>query len=254
MAAVSSVPARAYVASFARSFAIQGSWNYRTMLGQGFAFALLPVLRHVHAGEGEDFERALARHADHFNAHPYLAGLALGAVARMEVDGADPEEIRRFKTAVRGPLGGLGDRLVWVGVLPAAILVGLVAAVAGTPIWVPPVLFFGTYNLAHLALRVWAFRVGLQEGPEVAKRLRGAELSRYAEWLSTASTFLVGGLVGLASLSGAEAGLGVDDAVLGASLAGALAIGVGWGQQAWRRALLLTAVVVAGVMLAGGFG
>lgn len=248
------VPTRAYVASFARSFAIQGSWNYRTMLGQGFAFALLPVLRHVYAGDRGDLERAVARHADHFNAHPYLADLALGAVARMEADGADPEEIRRFKTAVRGPLGGLGDRLIWAGALPTAVLFGLVAAVAGAPIWVPPVLFLASYNTAHLALRVWAFRVGLQEGSRVAERLRGAELSRYAERLSSAATFLVGGLVGLAGLSVADAGLGPGSALVVATGAASLVIGLVWGQAAWRRALLLTAFLVAGVMLAGGLG
>lgn len=224
------------------------------MLGQGFAFALMPVLRHLHAGDRGALERALERHADHFNAHPYLAELALGAVARMEAEGTDPEAIRRFKSAVRGPLGGLGDRLVWVGAVPAAALAALVAAAAGAPIWVPPLLFLGVYNLGHLTLRVWAYRVGLQEGVHVARRLRGAELSRYARWLSTGGTFLLGSLGGLAGLWVAEGDLGVVGAVALFAATGAVALGVRRGQEAWRWATVGTVVLVVGGLLVGSLG
>lgn len=245
------IPRRAYLATFVRSFAIQGSWNYRTMLGQGFAFALLPVLRHVYGEDRAELERALERHAGHFNAHPYLAGLALGAVARMEVDGADPEEIRRFKAAVRGPLGGLGDRLVWVGALPAAALAGLVVVLAGAPVWLPPLLFVATYNAVHLAVRAWAFRAGLQEGPRVAGRLRGAELMRYARWLATLATFLVGGLGGLAAVRVALDGNGVAGGLALAAGAAVVVVGARRGQDAWRWAMKLAVAVVAAGLLVG---
>ena len=74
---------RAHLSAFLRSFLIQGSWNNRTMIGGGFAFALLPILRRVHRGDPEAFREALQRHSEHFNAHPYLANLALGAASRM---------------------------------------------------------------------------------------------------------------------------------------------------------------------------
>ena len=86
---------------FARTFLIQGSWNYHTMLGTGFAWALLPALRRLHADDPAGLEAAAARHVEHFNAHPYLAGVALGAVVRLETDGEQPETVSRFKTAVR---------------------------------------------------------------------------------------------------------------------------------------------------------
>ena len=34
-----------------RSLVIQGVWNYRTMLGTGFAFALLPTLKRVYGDD-----------------------------------------------------------------------------------------------------------------------------------------------------------------------------------------------------------
>ena len=103
------------------------------MLGNGFAFSILTVLRKLHRDNPSGFRETLQRHAEHFNSHPYLADLALGAACRMEEDGRDPEEIRRFKLAVKGPLGSLGDALVWVGWRPATVLATLLLAVAGAP-------------------------------------------------------------------------------------------------------------------------
>ena len=146
---------------FARSFLIQGSWNFRTMLGGGFAFALLPVLRRLFRGDPEAFRAALQRHTEHFNAHPYMAGAALGAVCRMEEERRAPEEIARFKRAVRGPLGGLGDALVWVGWRPLTVLAALVLALSGVSPFFTVSFFLLLYNAGHLALRIWSFRIGL---------------------------------------------------------------------------------------------
>jgi PTS system mannose-specific IID component len=167
------------------------------MVGGGFAFAILPLLRMVYRGRPEAFHEALQRHSGHFNAHPYLANLALGAVCRMEEEGRGGEEIERFKGAVRGPLGGLGDALVWVGWRPALVLGSLVLALAGAPPAVTVAFFLLLYNLGHLTLRIWGFRVGLDRGVQVGDSLRTARLSRLARKLTRVAVFFLGGLVGL---------------------------------------------------------
>ncbi|MFC1661214.1 PTS system mannose/fructose/sorbose family transporter subunit IID, partial [Gemmatimonadota bacterium] len=131
------------------------------MIGGGFAFAILPVLRALFGKTGEGLRSALQRHCDHFNAHPYLASLALGAVCRMEEESRDPEEVRRFKTAVRGPFGSLGDALIWVGWRPATVLAALTLALAGVPPGWTVGFFLVLYNLGHLTLRIWGFQTGL---------------------------------------------------------------------------------------------
>lgn len=192
------IPPRFHLSAFFRSFLIQGSWNNRTMIGGGFAFAILPVLRHLFRGRPEEFQEAIRRHSEHFNAHPYLAGLALGASLRMEEDGRNPEEIRRFKVAVRGPLGGLGDALIWVGWRPATVLASLILAMAGAPPWVTVAFFLLLYNLGHLVIRAWGFRVGLERGSQVGDTLRSVGLSKQAERLARVGVFLLGGVVGMA--------------------------------------------------------
>ncbi len=222
------------------------------MQGCGFAFALLPVLRSVHGREGEALESAIARHTAHFNAHPYLTALAVGAAARMEADETEPATIERFKEALRGPLGGLGDRLVWVAWLPLTLLVGLMSAVAGTPRWLPAVLFLSLYNAGHVGLRLWSFRTGLREGAGVAAALRTAELSRLAGRLSGAAAFAVGVLVGLA---GVEAQAGPVRAWIWVPAGiGALALGARVGPSVWRWVswvVVALGVVVTAVGAAG---
>ena len=78
---------RVLASVFARSFLIQGSWNYRTMLGSGFAVAMLPALRLIFRENPVALEASVRRHLEHFNAHPYLSNIALGAALRLEADG-----------------------------------------------------------------------------------------------------------------------------------------------------------------------
>ena len=236
---------------FLRSFTIQGSWNYHTMIGGGFAFALLPVLRRLRRPD-EPLEAALERHVEHFNAHPYLAALALGAVARLESEGRDPALVHRFKVAIKGPLGGLGDNLVWAAWLPTTVLVGLVLWAVGAPPWVAVLAFLGLYNAGHLGLRVWGFDVGLREGTEVAGRLREAGLGRHAERIIRAGCVALGLLAGELLVS--TAGLGAAPGLWSVLATAAFVVGLLGGLRAWRPAALAVVGAVVGITLVGLVG
>ncbi|MGH7551559.1 MAG: PTS system mannose/fructose/sorbose family transporter subunit IID, partial [Longimicrobiales bacterium] len=168
---------RARLEMFARSFAIQGSWNYRTLIGNGFAFALLPALREIFRGRPADFHAAVERHTRIFNSHPYLVGLALGAVARLEAEGATPAVVDRFKSAVRGSLGSLGDRLIWAGLRPATGLLALALLFAGLPWWLAVLVFLSVYNIGHVALRIWGFQLGFRYGKSVGEHVSRSHLA-----------------------------------------------------------------------------
>jgi PTS system mannose-specific IID component len=180
------------LAMFLRSFAIQGSWNYRTLIGSGFAFALLPALRARFRGARDELDAAAVCQTDVFNSHPYLVGVALGAVCRIEEEGGDPRVVDRFKAAVRGSLGGLGDSLFWAGLRPACGLLGITLVFAGSPWWLGPLVFLVVYNAGHLAARIWGFRVGFRHGRHVAEHLRKANLAETQQHIAQAGTFLLG--------------------------------------------------------------
>lgn len=238
------------VASFLRCFVIQGSWNYHTMLGSGFAFAMLPGLKRIFADDPEGLEASVERHLEHFNAHPYLSGMAVGAALRLEAEG-EAELVRRFKVAIRGPLGGLGDTLVWASWLPAVSLVALALAWLGAPAWVVVLGFLALYNAGHLALRVWGFRAGLREGRGVGGVLGRARFTAVAEWVRGAAVLLLGVVAGatLAAPEGLLAAGPVWTLLAGASFLAGLRV----GQRAWRPAAGLVVVAVALLTAWGGF-
>jgi PTS system mannose-specific IID component len=230
----------------ARSFLLQGSWNYRTFVGTGMGFALLPVLRHLYP-DPERLNEAVARHAAPFNAHPYLASLAMGSLARLEADGMDEATVRRFRGAVGGPLGALGDRVVWAVWLPLTALAALVAYAAGVPPAWSAMLFLVIYNLGHLALRWWGFQVGWAEGTQVAARLRNVGLAARARQGERLIVLMAGVLAGLL-LAGPE-GLRGASWPWSVGAAAALTAGVVLGARIWRLAALLVVLAIS-VLLA----
>lgn len=227
-----SVPLITRLAVFVRCLSVQGSWNYRTLIGTGFAFALLPILRRAYVDDEEAFDGSVGRHSGLFNAHPYLASMAVGAVARLEMEGEDPMVIERFKMALRGPLGALGDRLIWARWLPVTAMFGIIAWILGAPPLAAVLTFLVPYNMGHLAVRIWGFRTGLRAGRDVGARLRVADLGRVAGKLG----FLASGLVGV--FLGALSANGIPSRPVGLLLpliiGVAFWVGVRAGASAWR--------------------
>ena len=240
---MSVLPGRVRRAMFLRSFAVQGSWNYSTLIGTGFAFVLQPALRYVYRDDRAQYEAALARHAELFNSHPFLATIAAGAVARLEVEAAPPETVARFKAALRGALGSVGDQLVWLSARPAIALLGLVLLLAGLPWWVGVGVFLAAFNTLHLTLRLWGLRIGLANGLQVARALREAPLQAWGQRLLDAGALLAGMAVSLAATRGGafgwQTGLLAACALLGWWL-GPRARRVAWAVLAvgWLAALL----------------
>src|SRR3989442_59077 len=184
MAAVKGALARALL----RLFAVQGSYNYERLLGVGVGVAEEPLLRDLADGK---YRPAVARGAHFFNAHPYLIGLAVGAAARAEHDGAAPDQIERLREALCGPLGSLGDRLVWAGWLP--FLSGLtLAAIALGAGWSAVAVFLIVYNIGHVALRWWALKAGWTPRTRVSVALHSPMLQKATALLGPAMAFSVG--------------------------------------------------------------
>lgn len=223
-----------FTAAFLRSFAVQGSWNYRTMIGGGLAYALLPLLQRIHAGNPVALREAVERHSGAFNAHPYLSTLAIGAFARLEHEGRDAETIERFRTALRGPLGAVGDQVVWAGWRPLCLLSAIVAFCLGADGRLAALAFVVLYNAGHVALRIWGLRLGWRHGLEVGRALKRSPLKTWAGRVVPVNVALLGTVTVLlvARTPGLEAGPALGGVATAAALgafflpgrAGALAV------------------------------
>jgi len=176
----------------ARLFGLQSAWSYERMLGIGFAHAMEPLLRPLRGVDGgARYRGALARESLFFNAHPYVTSVAIGAAARAELDGEAPEKIARLRQALCGPLGALGDRLVWAGWLPACSAFGLILVALGAGGWGVAV-FLVLYNVVHVALRLWGLRAGWRAGMRVAAALANPVLHRGLEVVGPLAALAVG--------------------------------------------------------------
>jgi PTS system mannose-specific IID component len=174
-----------------RLLAVQAAWTYERMSGIGVGHAAAPLLKHhLSAVSPEARHAAIARSAEFFNSHPYLAGVAVGAVVRAERDGTPGATILRLRTALSGPLGAMGDQLVWAGQVPA--LIGL--ALAAVP-WMGATAVLAAvivHNVLRLALTVWGLDLGLREGLGVGGALQRSWLPQRADDAQRLAAFAVG--------------------------------------------------------------
>ncbi len=235
-------------AVLARLFTLQGSWNYERMQGIGFGNAAEPALRSLEPGARSI---AVARETQFFNAHPYFAGLAVGAAVRAELDGEAPERIARLREALCGPLGSIGDRLFWAAWLPLCSAVALIALALGAGAW-SVVLFLALYNVAHVACRVWALRAGWQRGMQVAAALGSPLLRRFNQAAAPLTGLVVGMAIPL-MLAREMHAEGVGDAARAGAAGGAIVVCLLLRLARSAGGVLIPAVVLGAATVAGMF-
>ena len=246
------LPLNTWLRMYLRLFAVQGSWNYEILIGNGIAFCMEPALRLLPGGRGGTaYTEALSRHARYFNAHPYFAGVAVGSLARAELDGVQPALIDRFRTALAGPLGSVGDRLVWASWLPLCSLVALGAFGLNAGPFSVVAIFLVLYNIGHLSLRAWGLRVGFDKGLRVADSLGHPLLRRGPQYVGAVAALLAGISVPLTArrLIADGRALAITVTII-AIVGGALLARYGERAEGWKLALAIHALFVLYSVLA----
>jgi PTS system mannose-specific IID component len=182
---------------FWRSLFLQASWNARGMQNVGFSYAIAPALAELYP-DPQERARAIARHLEFFNCHPYLAASILGGAVRLEERVAtgevDPRTVSSFKSSLGPPFAALGDGFFWLALRPATALL----ACATEPFlgfWCIAV-FLVLYNSVHLALRTWLFIMGYERGEGVVEAVARAHFSSVTPLLKTCGAILAGAMAG----------------------------------------------------------
>lgn len=181
-----------------RLLVVQGAWTYERMTGVGLGYAAEPLLDDLKSADPMRHAEASVRSAEYFNSHPYLAGLAVGALVRAEYDQVPGAQISRLRAALTSPLGALGDQVFWAGLVPATMSIAMLGVVAGAAIWVVPLALL-LYNVARVGTGVWALRTGLANGARIGTAIGESWLPRWAPVIGLAGGLLVGVAVPLAA-------------------------------------------------------
>lgn len=171
--------------------------SYERMQSIAYCFAMMPVLRKLYPNKKE-YSEALQRHLTFFNTEGICGNAILGISVGMEEEkqaskGAMPgETIIAVKTALMGPVAGIGDTITWGTVKPLIFTIALTASAQGSVsgwfimfLFVPVTVFYGWY------LMVMGHKVGKSA---LASLLESGWINRIITGAGIVGLFMIGAL------------------------------------------------------------
>ena len=173
-----------------RSCWLQSSFNYETMQSGGWLFAMIPGLEKVHTNKN-DLAASMYHNLDFINTHPFLVTFVMGIVLSLEQNKVDTQTIRAVRISAASPLGGIGDALFWLTLVP--ITAGITSNMAIDGSIAAPIIFLVIFNIAQAACRFglmnWSYRVGTSAIDALT-----ANMQAFTRAASILGVFVVGAL------------------------------------------------------------
>lgn len=187
--------------TFWRSFPLQACFCYERMQNVGFAYGIIPALRKLYPKK-EDAANALKRHLAIFNTTPAVVTFITGAAIAMEEkfkkekeagEECDEESINAVKTALMGPLAGIGDSFFW-GTF-RIIGAGIGASLAAKGSILGAILFFLIYNIPSLLVRYQGLKIGYKSGVNFLSSItEGGVIAKLTEVAKILGLIIVGSM------------------------------------------------------------
>lgn len=173
-----------------RSLFLQASFNYERMQAGGWLYGILPGLEKIHTDK-DDLSKSMKHNLEFFNTHPFLVTFVMGIILSLEQQKTDTNTIRAVRVAAMGPLGGIGDAIFWLTLVP--ITAGITANMAIEGSLAGPILFLLIFNAVQFAIRYWLMHWSYNLGSKAIDILteNAKEFTRSASMLGV---FIVGAL------------------------------------------------------------
>ena len=255
-----------YFQFFWRSWAIQASWNYERQMNMGFLFGIAPTLDELYPYESDPVQmahkkEAYERHMAFYNCTPQTSAFTLGLAASMEEQYAadrenfNPDTINAVKTALMGPLSGVGDSFFQGTIRLVAFGLGVSLAQQGSilgPILAMLISFFPS------ALITWfAGKLGYTMGSKYLTKLQGGMMDKLMYVCGIVGLMVIGAMV--ASMVGittpiqfASTGLVLQD-ILNTILPNMVDLGIVFAmymmiKKKFQTGTLLAVCIVGGVI------
>ncbi|SEH47128.1 MULTISPECIES: PTS system mannose/fructose/sorbose family transporter subunit IID [Atopobiaceae] len=196
---------------FWRSWAIQDSWNYERQMNMGFLYGIAPTIDRCYPDADSDSEQmarkkeAYKRHMAFYNCTPQTSAFVLGLSASMEEEYArdpsaiDPDGINAMKTALMGPLSGIGDSFFQGTIRVIAFGLGVSLAQQGS--FLGPVLAMVLSIVPSVLVTWFAAKLGYEGGAKYLDRLQGGAMEKVMYACGIVGLMAVGSMI--ATLIGA---------------------------------------------------
>ena len=174
-----------------RSMQLQACFNYERMQSAGWLWAILPGLQKIHTNK-DDLATSMTHNMDFLNTHPFIVTFVMGIVLSMEQQKMDIQTIRSVRISTAAPLGGIGDALFWMSLVP--IVAGMTAQMAIDGSIVGPILYFVFIFGVEMALRYgllyWSYNMGTKAITAMTKYAK-----EFTHAASVLGVFIVGALI-----------------------------------------------------------
>lgn len=196
-------------AFWAYNWSIPMNFTRERMLGCSMTSMVCRVADDIYPGDVEKQKELANNHAVFFNTQQGLGAVIYGIVLGMELersenDGITNELIQSIKTALAGPLAGLGDSLIQALLTPIIISIGIGMSAQGSPLGA--IFMFAAYSILNGWLSYALFKMGFKYGVVAAEKLLDEDMkARAIPALQCLGIMVIGGV--LASIVNVKTGL-----------------------------------------------
>ena len=174
-------------------FTRQSPFNYETIQSGGWVYSIHPAMEKIYDGDADLLAEKYKDHFKFYNTHPWMGNIILGACIAIEST-KDPDATKQaveMRTALMGPLAGIGDAIIWIMFMTILGAIAAYMALEGSIVgWVIAeviqlVIWFAFYKL---------FFVAYEQGVTFVTT-RSAQLQHITEAASVLGLSVVGALV-----------------------------------------------------------
>lgn len=174
-------------------------YNYERMMGLGFCHSMIPILKRLYKDDKEKLADGMTRHLTFYNTENTWGAIIPGIVASLEESKANGQEIdddtiSNLKTALMGPLAGIGDAITQGLVKVILLAIAIDFALKGSPIGV--VLFIVLFSAYAIGVSYVSYFSGYKLGKNAVLKLLGNNMIKdITEALGAMGMIVLGGLV-----------------------------------------------------------
>lgn len=177
------------------------TYNYQRLQAGSMTTVMGPLLNKMYEGDKEEITDGLQRHMLYFNTEPRLGAFLPGMVVALEegiannpTEEIDKSMVTEIKTALMGPLAGIGDTVV-AGLLKPIVLSVTLGWASQGQIW--GAFAFGiVFTLMDFAMTYGMFTQGYKLGMDSIDRfLEGPFIKKMTSFLGIVGLFCLGVMI-----------------------------------------------------------
>lgn len=173
--------------------------NYEFMHGVGFMYSMVPVVKELYPSDVEKQKEALTRHLTFLNTEPEVGTVIHGVTIAMEEQVAagaecNADQIVGLKSALMGPLAGIGDSLIQGIIIP--IVLALCIDLTNNGLVIGPVVYAVALYAIMIGCMWGCFKLGYSKGGDaIVDMIAAGTLDKIMNAAGIVGCCVMGGLI-----------------------------------------------------------